>query len=346
MNIGIITVYNSENCGSFLQAYALYRFLSDNGHQVSFYKRETKGTTHDIMRVAADSAKLLFQLKFNLCYNRICSYCSFSKVQKMLPVHSSFKDKDTIIIGSDTMWNFDDAYFWKMRSLYSGYYYSDKHTITYAVSIANTQLETLENESIILEGIKSINSISVRDDATYNAVKKITLKAPAKVLDPTLLIDSRNYEYLETKIPSGNYLLLYCFDKFDKEKVDAIIDFANKKNLSIVSFGSLLGWEDIYEPLNPSRFLSFFHKSKYVITDTFHGNAFSIIYKKNFASFGISKNKVKSLLESFGLSERMCINGSCIESVLSVPPSYDVVYTRLEKMRKESKRFLLTSIEV
>ncbi len=343
-NIGIITVYNSENCGSFLQAYALHRFLVENGYKAVFYKRGIRGTTHDAIRVLSDTFKLMCRCKYKLCACRIQSYLSFSRAQKLLPVISSLNNIDTVIIGSDTMWNFDDSYFWKMRSLYSGYDLYDKNTIAYAVSIANTKLETIKKDNLIVEGIKSLRCISVRDDATLAVVKEITKKIPEKVLDPTLIVDSRFYQDMEASIPSGDYLLIYCFDKLSDKKKSAILSFAKKMNLLVVSFGSFLGWEDVYEPLNPMRFLSYFNKSKYIITDTFHGNIFSIIYRKNFVSFGLYKNKVKSLLESVGLVDRICTDERIIEDILKNSPCYDEVYVKLEQLRIDSRNYLLNSL--
>ena len=191
----------------------------------------------------------------------------------------------------------------------------------------------------------NLKGISVRDDSTSQIVHNITNTAPVKVLDPTLMIDSSFYNGIEADIPSGDYLLIYCFDKLDNDKKDYIISFAAKMNLKIVAFGALLGWEDIYEPLDPKRFLAYFNKSRFVITDTFHGNVFSIIYKKNFVSFGIYKNKVKALLESVGLSDRICTDGARIEDILLNSPSYDEVYRKLDILRADSKDFLYSHLE-
>lgn len=344
MNIVIITVYNSENCGSFLQAYALYSYLKEKGHDIVFYNRKTNGTSHSRIRLITDVTKLLCKFRFNLSECRIRSYKAFSKAHGMLPIVSSFEHADTIIIGSDTMWNFDDKYFSKMKSLYSGFDIKDKNTITYAVSIANTCETTLEKDDLIIDGIRNLNSISVRDDATAEVVYRITKHMPYKVLDPTLLIDSDSYHDIEATIPSGNYLLLYCFDTIDNEKKNAVKNFALKMNLSIVSFGSFLGWEDIYEPLDPLRFLAYFREARFVITDTFHGNVFSIIYKKNFVSWGSYKKKVKSLLDSVGLSNRICSDGATIERIMSKEPCYDDVYSILEHMRLDSKLYLMNNL--
>ena len=115
MTVCIVTVYNSENCGSFLQAFALYDYLKEAGHKVYFFKRDTKGTSHSLKPHFEESIKRILKLKFKALIAEWQRYASFSAAQKIFPAISrdsaEYKSVDCFVIGSDTIWNLDNRYF-------------------------------------------------------------------------------------------------------------------------------------------------------------------------------------------------------------------------------------------
>lgn len=348
MRICIVTVYNSENCGSFLQAYALYRTLKQQENQVCFLFRSPIGTSHDFRLFFTDCLKLLVKRKFDILKNRVKAYCGFTKAIATFDViknkSNEMKLVDTVIIGSDTLWNFGDEYFYNNRKTYSGFDFRDLYAITYASSVANTEAEILINDKVICDGIRSLKSISARDKYTASIVSQIKGEEPPIVLDPTLLLTADEYRTIEGECDYDNFLLIYSFREIPKDKIQQIKSTCVKEGIKIIAFGNYREWVDVNIPPNPFNFLAFFRKAKYVITDTYHGTIFSIIYKKQFVCLGQHKNKVRDILETCGLSLRFVGEDEQIYAKLQENIDYGSVYAYLENLKNGSIQYLNTSI--
>lgn len=349
MNISIITVYNSENSGSYFQAYALAEFLKKEGHIPYFYKRETKGTSHDFQFILGGAIKRLFGGRFHEAARKVKRYYYFQKAQKKFKVidttSAEWKSIDCCVIGSDTLWDFDSAYFRKNREVFLGTKFPDKKMITYAISIGNTPLSCFQNDELISNGMNNLDSISVRDEKTKNVVKEITGKDATIVLDPTFLLDIEEYYSLEKKIDYSDYILLYCFETIRQEQIQSLLKLKETEGLKIISFGRIRKWADFTVNADPEKFLSCFHNAKYVITDTFHGTIFSIIYKKRFAVLTDEKNKVNDLLNRLDLADRISTDDQTMVSVLKKEPAYDRSEHIINVLRNESIAYIRNHID-
>ena len=105
MNVCIVTVYNSENCGSFWQAYALGKYIEMMGHNVTYLKRSCIGTSHDIRKTIEFSVKATVKGRIGRVRRYIRTYRSFEKAIQNFPVREDIEsDVDYVIYGSDTIW--------------------------------------------------------------------------------------------------------------------------------------------------------------------------------------------------------------------------------------------------
>ena len=86
--------------------------------------------------------------------------------------------------------------------------------------------------------------------------------------------------------------------------------------------------------------IGYYKKADYIVTNTFHGNVFSIIFNKQFVSFGKNKKKVKYLLEEFGLSHRLIDETDSISAVLDTAIDYTRINKTLEEKRNASLQYL------
>ena len=86
MNICIVTVYNSENCGSFYQAYALCKVLEKQGHNVTFLRRDTHGTSHSMGSTFISSLKSLARGRLSSAFNCFRMYYAFGKATKIFKI--------------------------------------------------------------------------------------------------------------------------------------------------------------------------------------------------------------------------------------------------------------------
>lgn len=314
----IITVYNSENSGSYLQSYALYNILSKNKYKVYFLKRDTKNTSHSIRRHVIASFKCCLKLDIKNLINIWHTYIAFDEAQLKLPIYNIKRNNtpDIVIIGSDTLWNFQTPYFASMAKIFHGLDFNDKKILTYAISAANTSIEKYKETISPFKKRINISHYLVRDVHTKELVEKVHNKPAELVCDPTLLLTKSDYRSLEKKIIIKPYILLYFFEYIPKQYYDKIISYAKLKNLKIVSFGSNRFWCDKSIIASPSGMISYFSNAECIITDTFHGSAFSIIYEKPFAVFNEGKNKVIELLKIYNLENHLFTDFNNLEKTL------------------------------
>lgn len=344
----IVTVYNSENCGSFLQAYALRKILIKNGYEVSFYKRKRKGTSHSIISHIKPFIKNIIKLKFKNAFFNIKIWYNFETAIKQFNtcnLNSSFyKNTSTIIIGSDTLWNLESNYFVDNFLIYSGNIFKGKRNITYAISAANTNKDHFKKLIKQYNGI-NITDFLVRDYHTKYLIKESTENDAEIVCDPTLLLHSYDYDDIISKRKiSKPYLLLYYFDEINQKQQIKIKEFAQNNNLLIISFITNRKWCDKSIIASPNDMIFYFKNASYILTDTFHGTAFSLIYEKKFAVFEEGKNKVKELLITYNMNDHLFNNYNNLSEILYKPNNvvkegiYDII-------RDKSETLLLTTLK-
>lgn len=282
MNVGILTV-NGFNCGSFLQGFALKRFIEKMDYKV--YVINTMELQTFIRRIGLTNPSFGFKKVFN-CLS----------AWKKLNMSSHLRHYDIVIVGSDVVWAKH-----KPDILFGHKIKADK-TIAYAPCCGDTTYDELN--SLQIKDIKSMDILSARDENTAEMVKQVTGKKPPIVLDPTFIIDWKKYE-----IPTDreNYILVYSYTGKPKKLRIAALELSRKTGKKIISVRNYISWCDTSIPVSPFEFLGFVKNADYVITDTFHGTIFSLIYRKTFASFPTSR-KVKLLLDSFGMEYNTLIS--------------------------------------
>lgn len=349
MNICIVTVYNSENCGSYFQAYALYKTLEDQGHNVVFLKRDAHETSHSKILTILNSIKILTRGRFSGAFNNIRKYYAFEKATKVFKIVENCPDAlkgiDCFVIGSDTLWNFESKYFYKRSAIYTGLELPAKRKITYAVSIANTPIKVLTGNNSIVKGIKQLDDISVRDENTAKAVKEISDITPTQVLDPTFLLDELSYKEMEGRIDESDYILIYAFGKISPEMEEQLLKASVILECKIVSYGEYRKWADVNTIYDPTTFLSYFRNAGYVVTNTYHGTVFSIIYNKNFVCYGQEKNKVRDLVELLKLTGQFIRPNESILDKLKQTPDYENANKILAERKHASIKYLFKALK-
>lgn len=345
----IVTVYNSENCGSFLQAFALNKILCTNGFNVSFFKRETKGTSHHLSNRIIPIIKYLYRLDIKNAIFCLSQWFYFEKAIKKTFSTCTLKSKfisesKIIIIGSDTLWNFDVPYFKNRFHIYSGNLFNKKPIITYAISAANTSLSTFKQ---VLSNNKKLN-ISfylTRDVHTKELIEQCINKKVEIVCDPTLLLKPSDYKIFITKKHNTKpYLLLYYFEKITKEQENYINQYCKEHNLITISLLSNRKWCNKNIVASPQNMIYYFSNAECILTDTFHGCAFSLIYEKPFAVYDEGKNKVKELLSIYKKQSHLFSHYTDLSKTLN--KTNDVISNgTFDTIREKSINILLKSIK-
>lgn len=346
-NVLIVTVYNSENSGSFLQAYALKVAIERMGCEVYHLKRNTHNTSHSFSSHLKYAIINLLRLRIRRAIRLIERWFIYEKHIKSFNIVKGKDLKsinvDVAVLGSDTIWNFNDSYFESQAKMFLGHGLNVPKIITYAVSVANTSFALFEKTVNDSGGIEHISDFLLRDQETQSHVSKIIDKNTEIVCDPTLLLKKEDYSSFYDEVPIEKFLLLYYYEKIDSDLQCEILSFAQKHNLKIVSLVHPYNWCDYYVNNSPSNMISYYRNAAFVITDTFHGTIFSLLFKKHFAVHNSNIKKVNHILHTVGETSRLFIDPSDIDQILSIKFS-DNTAKRIEEFRTASIELLYSAL--
>ncbi len=371
--IGIATFYTAINYGVHLQAYALKEAIEQGGYgaQIINYPHHLEKsaqqdgkikkylgkitnvmTPHGIRRYffmkkfraseAENSKKKAFRAfskeKFNLS-----EYCdTLSDVEKIKT------DLDACVCGSDQIWN---PHYTACNPFFFLRFMPENARIAYAPSIGVSEIPE-EYEKTYKEYLGGFSSLSARETTACDTVKKLTGRECENVVDPTLLHSADFWDKLakESEI-TGEYALLYFLGFSDVHK--KVIDKIAQTGIKIVNIPIC------YETASDKRltqihasieeFLSLVKNAKYVFTDSFHGAAFAVNYKKNFYSVNRSDTKYSlnsrtaDFLRKISLENRI-IDKSNVSDVSFDEIDYSKVQELLEAWKKDSLEYLYSAL--
>ena len=316
--IGVISLENSNNIGNNLVKFAIYIKL--------------KELNFDPVIIAPTICKNIYFVK---------------KQVKLLEINNTFeelnsKDYDYLMVNSDQTWvNYNPKYFldygflkfaknWNISKLVYG--------ASYPFEKWRYSKELTKNLSLLLN---KFNGISVRELPTIILAKKYFGVTPDFVLDPTLLIDKKYYlnlikDYNGNFNSSLNYLCVYQLDK-NKKIRKFIYNSASQLKLSIYKVN-----------LERSNYIEDFLKciniSKAVITDSYHGTVFSILFEKPFISFinnGRGNTRFSTLRYIFNAKNRIISKNSNTKKKLKyLKYKYIINKIVFERLKNKSLLFL------
>jgi len=342
--IKIVTVYNSLNPGSFLQATTLYDKIKEKyGNDICFLNTRAR---HPHLSSIKLSLKLIKELKIKYAINQLFMSFKYSKLLKKYKKSKIKDDNDIYILGSDEIWNVKRKQIAKYKIFFCDGLNNLK-CISYSPSINNSKYEDFEKYPYIKDNLKKIDFISVRDNYSKRVIEQILDKEVKKVCDPTMLMDIEYYKKCEeySNYSFNNYIFIYGSPKrFTNEMIFKIKEFAKKKNKKLISYYFKNNWCDKILYGSPYDFLTLIDYADYVITNTFHGTLFSIMYNKKFTTVSIDNNKISELLNDLNIDAEYDKNIN-IEEVLNKKYDYDKINIKISELRTESEMFLFNAIK-
>ncbi|MUK40001.1 hypothetical protein GNP61_00355 [Aliivibrio fischeri] len=369
--IGLVTIHRANNYGAFLQTFATQEVLKKYGDvEIVDYVNKKLESSFDLIRyngfniksimgATKDILRLVPRVKvINSFIEDInCKYNLSERVNHCdLYEYAKNKEYTHVFCGSDQIWNpvcvsvdnnLNDYYLLNFIS-------DDTLKISYASSMGDYKLDVY-NSNIIFNELSTFDAISVREKERKNEINKITGKDVVHVLDPTLLLNRSdwlerfcNISSRVKKLSKNKYILFYSVPKVSKTRE------LLSKVYSLLGFDIISIDQDIYpyykanhkvRDCSIEEFIHLFNNASFVVTDSFHGVCFSIIFRKSFytTSPGKLSNRIVSLLETLGLESRI------INDILNLTSISHVDYdTKLElKIKNEiskSKKFIEKAI--
>lgn len=306
--IGIMTMQRVVNYGSFLQAYALQKVIKNNlSKEVEFvdYKfgQNVLPKEKNILKKIAKNLTVIDYIRKKSLLRKFSDkYAEYIKKYLSINERKNYNtDIDTLIIGSDEVFNCIQPYPVGFSTSLFGDGYEGKNVISYAASFGYTDYKLLKEYNVdkkVKELLKAFKSISVRDQESQNTVKSLIGVSPEIHLDPVLIGDFSD-ELKNKQVPLSNYIIIYAYPgRLTNQEEQYIKKFAKKHNRTIISLGFYQKIADKNLIVDPFTVLAYFKKADFVITDTFHGSVFSIKTNTKFCTIirPSNRNKLQFLL--------------------------------------------------
>lgn len=361
------------NYGSALQAYALQKYIENvSGADVyiidyhfpnQYHKnaKTLKKAIRDILGIAHDyliGGRYCRVKRFNDFYNNFLKLSSI-KYHDPILLKENPPEGDIFITGSDQVWN---VYTMKNDgSFYLDFIPPDRRKIAFGSSFSIKKIP-IQFHTQIKRYLSQYSAIGVRERTGCEFIKSLNLPEKIEiknVCDPTLLLSSDEYHSIAVKSKlkiDGDYILVYMLNYAFNPKptiTDAARLAANYYGCKVVLIGvNHLSYDGnvIYKnDFGPSEFCWLFEHAKYVVTSSFHGTMFSVIYRKPFVSIVSAEDtdsRQTDLLIKIGL-EKFAIpaNKKIDESIFEYP--YDIeVEKKISCFLRDSEDFLTRNIKI
>ncbi len=343
MNIGIISMQQVINYGSFLQSYALKRMFEKEGVNVlhiNAYSGKIQNAGGTAVKKYINELSNI--LKFGVGYirHKRCWRSLKHNITEAQAQYFKYDDSigcyDMIVSGSDEVFNFCQQSQWD-NYIFFGKGIKFDRICSFAGSCGSTVYEDLKDDEIkeLKRLIGRFESVSVRDENTNIFFKKLGAEKVFEHLDPVALYDFDD-DIKEINL-NYKYMIVYSYNnRFkNKEEQQDIIKFAQKNNLKIIAVEGYQDWIDEYVACSPFELLSLFKKASYIVTDTFHGTVIASKYHKNFACYirESNNNKLRDYVTRMDLTGHVIENGNSLEKVLM----YNIGYERFDIIVESEK---------
>lgn len=355
MKIGILTFHRAINYGAFLQAFALKHYLEGLGHHVEIVDYWPAGHANVYKLLNLDwkhqsFVKILKALiSFALGYSRrkkrkdkmeylVQKYFNLSLSPKYeKPEDLSSLDYDCVVYGSDQIW-------WKSTipgyegfdPVYWGEYVNPKiKKVAYAPSMGIIDL-TQDDKLQIQKWLKNFDAISVRETELCQAIQGLTEKSISVVLDPVFLLSKEEWSKYCIPINKSKYILYY--NLLPSKEADKLVErLQDKWKYDIIEITGSVNFRKIgkryIQTADAFEFISYIKNAEFVVTSSFHGTAFSILFEKQFYVVGMGKKvgRVKSLLELLKIDDRVVGVGSSQSKSLNYIPVNSILSKEIQK---------------
>ena len=366
MKIGLISIHSAHNYGSVLQAYALQEILkkySNNFELINYrpnyldcqynmfsirvYKR-FPGFINKIMhfgwRIIMFPGRLTKYKKFeNFINNNMVLTHKYKKINQL---RFQKLDYDIVFVGSDQVWNTDITEGFD-KVFYLDFLNENVIRASYAASIGRNSLDKkyfLDYKNCL----EKFDYISLREQSSVHLIAEFTKKDISVTLDPTLLLKKSKWELLIKnsliKCESADYIFVYILE--DNPEFTKIVNNISKLlGLKVLSISKKKRFnnEKIFPNAGPEDFLKLCYYSKFIISNSFHGTVFSIIFEKNncIVPHLNTGGRMIDLMNICGLNERIIRTENDLNNIdLKKDVNYELVKEKLKVHKEYSKAYL------
>ena len=358
MKIGILTYQRAENYGALLQAYAMMTYLKSLGHEVSFvdywpkyHADYFKIFSWKTFKRKGMKGKILMILNYILPTKHVRKHrlqrfmherLGLNKKAIYTDANATTEHYDVVIYGSDQIWRkqnlggvgFDKWYYGSSNVV------ADKKVV-YAGSMGVIE-SSEEDDEYVKKMMDNFDSISVRENDLKDHLQKLGVDS-IQVIDPVFLLTKEQWRSL--KAPSkhkGEYILFYNLLNSNQARQFAD-QLSLEKGLPVIEINKN-PFKGTVCDASVERFLQLIDDAAYVVSNSFHGVALSLIFEKQFYAVGMGRrsNRVLSLLSSIDVSPRYIPEKGMDQ--LDQEIDYHLVKEKLQGLIACSKLFIQQSV--
>lgn len=329
MRLAQITFHNAQNCGAVLQAWALQVVLKRLGHEVFLPSCNSVGAYRGHFRdFNLDRSSFFNGVKYCIWY-LLVELLSFGSdelkdwrfrtfLRRNLSVLNCRVDElpkfcDAVIFGSDQIWNP------KWTGDETGYFLGERlpagiSKIAYGASVGDLPLSD-EHVNRVVEAVRRFDAVSLRESVMQRFLCDNDGRRPNIVCDPTLLLSAEEYLSIADprRLVKRPYLLFFSLrgNLLFEQKA---YELACRLGLAciVVNMSQRGLWRyrmNTKIAVSPDRLLAYLRDADYMLTDSFHGVALSIVLHKRFLALKVDETtpdgRISNLLKRTSLSDRL-----------------------------------------
>jgi len=362
MKVCLVTYSHSFNYGAALQLFATYKYLERQGCTVevlnyqnpyeagkcfSSKKKEPIKTIKNFISGTILGSNKNGRNNFSSFYDSM----TYSETIYSIEDVEKIKEVDLFVVGSDQVWNpiitdgFDDVFCLNSSKL--------GRKISYASSMGSVNFNKY-NHSSLIEGLKRFSHISVRETVAKTFIQSSLGNEVDIVIDPTMLFSKDEWISLlglntfKTNI-ADRYILIYAlgnsFEELNKIAKRIAHDLGAKTAVITLS-NRPKDVDYLINKASPLMFAKLVKEAAFIVTNSFHGTCFSLLFERPFYSVVFNSNPTRSmeLLTRFGLSSRICKSADSIRKEHYLNDDIRGAATKIDEFRRFSKNWLNNAI--
>lgn len=343
MKVGLLAFHNALNYGAVLQIAALQRAIEKLGNEAIIINYIGDGAArwdqYRKVRICRDIHRIIKWNTYLFVYkkNKREQFDNFLRGLVISPYVTeedllySEEQYDYFIVGSDQVFNCfttdsDPVYF-------LGFVKDKRKKNAYAASFGYEFVPD-EYRDFTHEMVRDFNKISVREESGVEIIKDMIGAVVPRVIDPVFLMDVEEWELQPERIIDSEYILVYQPEK-NKTLIRKAYELKKNKHMKIVLVSRT--WDGTFylnaknmSYVSPTDFLRLIRDATYVLTDSFHGTAFCIIFRKLFLSTfnDRTSSRIENVLRIFSLSDRvfdMNTNMSIIDRYIDYSLTHEII---------------------
>lgn len=372
-DVGILTFHCADNFGAMLQAYGLKTYLREKNIKADIVPYEPPFMTGrhwwfpyiptgDLMWIIRHGwngwkrnlrlGRVFFESRRNMRLFRR-KYLT-GRGQKRLLFSGQLRELSYsyYIVGSDQIWN--PKITLGLRKVYFGDFKNEKkkRVIAYAASLGGASLAS-EYDVRFSELLKAVDYISVRERAAIPYIRRFCKQDVFAVPDPVFLLQKEEWQKIEKQPDKKRYVFVYMTERNDT-LLEYAKELAEREGLLILKIKDVSDFdgENVCKDniAGPAEFIGYIHKADYVVTNSFHGLAFSIIFQKDFVVFQHSSlgARISNILEMCGLEDRLHREDRKSGSELQIQSqtvNWNNVEKRIEEEVKAAEQYLMNGLK-